>query len=342
MKTLRLPFTVAAMFLATMPAFGSVLFNPTFDTSITSNSNAAAIEGAIDTALGNIEGLFTNSVTIPVTFYYSPEGTGSYLLQTGQTYYSLSYSTYVGDLESDSTANPSNTNLSTALANLSSGNDSNGADAMALTAADYNMLTGSSVAGDISITINSSDGFSFSEPTSSGQYDLIGGLEHELDETMGGGGGGSTLNSVESTCPGDPTGFFCNKYGATDLLRYSAAGTPSFATSGSATSYLSIDGGATSVVAFNQNSGGDYGDFGPPCGPSAGNVANDQYIQNAFNCTGQDEAYTTSSPEFTMLEAIGWDGTTSSPTPEPATVALVGAGILGLAYLGRRRRKVRE
>ena len=38
---------------------------------------------------------------------------------------------------------------------------------------------------------------------------------------------------------------------------------PSFTTSGAATSYLSINGGLTKVVGFNQDSNGDYADFAP-------------------------------------------------------------------------------
>jgi hypothetical protein len=131
--------------------------------------------------------------------------------------------------------------------------------------------------------------------------------------------------------------FFCGTYGSLDLYRYSAPGTPSFTTSGSATSYLSINGGATQIIAFNQNSNGDYADFSPACGTSP---FGGQYIQNAFNCMGPDEAYNANSPEFTMLEAIGWDPSASAlATPEPATFGLLGASLLALGFARARRNK---
>jgi hypothetical protein len=160
-----------------------------------------------------------------------------------------------------------------------------------------------------------------------------GGLEHELDEVLGGGGAGSTLNEILNNCTTNPTDFFCGRFGPTDLYRYSAPGTPSFTTTATATAYLSIDGGVTNVVDFNQNLRGDFGDFAPP-GTGAG-----QLIQNAFNSTGQNEPYTTSSPEFLMEEAIGWDPTAQVAAPEPGTLALLGTSLLSLAAARRWRKQ---
>src|SRR6516164_8803398 len=122
------------------------------------------------------------------------------------------------------------------------------------------------------VNINSSQPFAFSRPVPSDKFDAIGGIEHELDEVLGGGGAGSTLNfgSVAS-CVTDPTGFFCNKVGPTDLYRYSSPNNPSFTGSSSASAYLSVNGGVTRIVQFNQLSGGDYGDFAPP-GTGAGQL----------------------------------------------------------------------
>jgi len=325
---------VLAISLAWAPAASAgLIITPVFDGSITGNVNAAAIEGAINSAIGTIDGLYSNPVNLSVTFTYNPGAAGN-LLSTTQFFYDVSYAQYVNLLTADSTANPGNTVLATAIANLGSGNDANGTNDMAITGGQLTML-GITEAGDATININSNQAFAFSRPVGAGSYDAIGGLEHELDEVLGGGGAGSTLNSIAGSCVTAPAGFFCNKYGATDLYRYSADDTPSFTTSSSASPYLSINVGLTPVVSFNQNSNGDYGDFAPP-GGGAG-----QLIQNAFNSTGQDEAYTSSSPEFEMLESIGWDpSAAASATPEPETWALLGLASAALALAAWKRRGI--
>jgi hypothetical protein len=310
----------------------ALVITPTFGSSITGNVNAAAIEGAIDSAIGTIDGLYSNVVTVPVTFSYTPAAAGN-LLSTSQFYFDESYSGYVNLLKADAAANPQNTVLATAIANLSKGNDSNGAKDLAVAGNQLTML-GVASAAMSTVNINSNQNFAFTRPVSSSQFDLIGGLEHELDEVLGGGGAGSTLNSIAGSCVTDPTGFFCNKVGPTDLYRYSAPGSPSFTTNGAATAFLSVDGGVTDIVGLNQNSNGDYGDFTPP-GAGAG-----QLIQNAFNSRGQDEAYTTASPEYEMLLAIGWDPFAAVvTTPEPGTLALLGSSLLGFAAFRRHRRR---
>ncbi len=307
---------------------GALVIDPTFDVSVTSNPNAAAIEGAINTAISTIDGLYSNPVDITVKFTYNPGPSGD-LENTTQSYYGYSYSSYVGALKADAAANPENTVLGTAVANLSAGNGANG-HPMALTGADSALLAlyglASPGASDATININSSQTFATSRPVPSNEYDLIGGLEHELDEVLGGGGGGSTLNNCAHNA------VFCNFYGPLDLYRYSRPGTGSYTQSSTATSYFSIDGGVTNIEAFNQNPNGDYGDFLNPNLPCTPAGSPGQLIQYWYSCTGQYEAYTTSSLEFEMMEAIGWD-----PIPEPGTLALLAAPLFGIGLVLRRR-----
>jgi hypothetical protein len=324
-------FLVSLTALAVSFAIGSgaranVDIVPVFDSSITSNAQASAIEGAIDSAISTFGSLYSNNLPISVDFSYNPAGAGN-LLSTDQGVNFFTYSSYTAALEAASAAHPGNVVLAAAIAHLGQGNDAGGAKDMVITGALAAILgLGPASLSNASININSQQPFAFSRPVSDSEFYAIGGLEHELDEVLGGGGGGSWLNFIQQFCPN--AGAACDLNGALDLYRYSAPGVPSFTTSGSASSYLSVDGGATEIVAFNQDSGGDYGDFSPP-GAGAG-----QLIQNAFNSMGQTEAYTKSSPEFTMLESIGYNGTL---VPEPSTWAMMLLGFAGLGYAGFRQ-----
>jgi hypothetical protein len=310
-----LTFVAAAPLLDLAPsAFADdLVITPNFDSSITGNANAAAIEGAINTAIATTEGLYSNSVTLNVTFTYNPDVPGN-LGRSFETFFGVSYNQYITALRADLAANPHNTVLATALANLASGNDANGQTDLAVAGNQLTMLGFAGRPGNARINLNNNVAFAFSGPVPSNQFDAVGVLEHELNQVLGGGGAGSQpLMFMANGCVGSNGAFFCGKFGPLDLYRYSALGTPSFSTSIADKSYFSVDGGATSIVSFNQDSRGDFGDFA-----GAG-----QLIQNAFNGPGQFEAYTTSSPEFAMMESIGWN-----PFPVPGPIA--GAGLPGL------------
>ena len=62
-------------------AFANLLIIPTIDSSISENANAIEIEVAIEIAILRMEDLYSNSVTIPVTFTYQPD---SVLMRTKQ------------------------------------------------------------------------------------------------------------------------------------------------------------------------------------------------------------------------------------------------------------------
>ena len=311
----------AGLLLSAAPA-AALTITPYFDASITTSGNAASVESAINQAISTVDSLYSNTGTVGIVFSQS----SSVLGQSETVDYSIGYSGYVAALTADATAHPSNTILATALAHLSAGNDANGAGAIDATSAFFRAALGFNATGcfnsagafvntcgqsyDGVITLGT--GLNYGTTPVANTYSAIATAEHEIDEILGGGGQGSTLGQIIAA------------FGPLDLYRYSAAATPSFTTSGSATAYFSVDGGTTSIVSFNQTAPGDYADFG-----ASGDV------QSAYGTPGTVPSYTTASPEFAMMSAIGYDAVA---VPEPGSLAVFALAALAMPRTRRRRR----
>ena len=317
---------LAGAFLAlasVLPAH-ALTIQATFDSSIVNAPDAADIENTINFATNEISSLYSNPGTVTILFKYS---SGSFLGESNSSFYFDTYATVTSELQANLSANPQNTVLATALNNLSSGNDPNGARDIEATSAAFrmglndntatpcfdasgNFVNGCDAVFDGVITLSSTQPIDFTRPVpaydgTNLQYDGVRVAEHEIDEVLGGGGSGSMLGSPDQS----------TRYGLLDLYRYSAPGTPSYTGSGIATSYFSIDGGNTNIVGFNQNHNGDYGDWGPNSTPCAGGGSGGPgFVQDAFSCNNVQADVTTSSPEYVMLEAIGYDPVGAPPS----------------------------
>jgi hypothetical protein len=91
-----------------------------------------------------------------------------------------------------------------------------------------------------------------------------------------------------------------------------------------------VDGGATNLNNYNNcNNGGDYGDWIGIDGLQ---------VQDAFGPDTQAALLNLSSPEVTLLDAVGYNFAASSPVPEPSTLVVVFAGLIAAPLLRRRRR----
>jgi len=94
------------MTATTMPATGLIL-HATFDTSITGNPNAAAIEAMINRAIAFYESLFTDPTTIQIRFRYAttaPDGTplsAGRIAQSNYVVYLIPWDTYINALRAD-------------------------------------------------------------------------------------------------------------------------------------------------------------------------------------------------------------------------------------------------
>lgn len=326
----------AALALTAPPAAQALTINPTFGSSITSDSNALAIEAAINTAISAITSLIANAFTVNIFF-----GTGAIggLGTNSVALNGASFSSVRAALVAESLANPSDTVLATAVANLPTGSTApNGQSTIALTSANFMALGGNPsgcvnaagayvsgcsgtgvYAGAVTLT-NAAGVLDYTRPIASGQYDALRVIEHEMDEIFGIGGAGSMLGTIYQN----------SASGMTDLYRYSAAGVNSYTTSSAATAYFSVTGGVTSVIGANQSSTGDYADFASASGCP-------QYVQDAFSCPNQTADLSRTSPEAILLQAIGYQLTTK--VPEPGTIALLGLGLVALPAI-RRVRKI--
>ena len=288
--------------LAVAPAAQAYMtITPTFDSSITGSSYSGIIEGDINTALQFYNNTFTNPVTVQI--YFATTTGASYLGESYSAYYTSTYAAYKGELTTNANMFH-NAIAQTAVNNLVYGNDSSGTDNILATSADRRAL-GESTPGALNssgvpgagggyiydgvINLNATDLSGFG---GGGSYSANRVIQHEVDEVLGVGGAGSTLNSTYSR--NNPS----NYYGPMDLFRYSSTHTPSYTTSGSATSYFSIDGGATNVASFNQDYTGDYGDWG----------GTTNYVQQAFTSVADGPAnVSVTSPEGIALQAVGYD-----------------------------------
>lgn len=275
---------------------------PTFDSSITTNPNAAAIEGCINRAIGILENLFRDPLTVPILFRYSTTDAdgaplGGAIARSRYGIWLKPWTTYLNALRADhKSANDTvaNTYLPAAPPpgfNSIVVSSANGR-ALGFTDTPSNQCSdGSNATGcpyDGIVTVSSSTAFKFTRPASASFYDAQMALQHEINEILGMG----TFHDCQ----------YCQNNGAlrpADLFSWSSAGNRSNQTTG--LRYFSINNGATRVVDFNQQSNGDRGDWAGTC-PHPVPRPND-----AFLCPGQTADDAATGAEGIHLDVIGYD-----------------------------------
>jgi hypothetical protein len=291
----------------TTVATNGLIIHATFDSSITNNPNAAAIEAMINRAISIYESLFSDPFTIQIRFRYAttaPNGTplpAGTVSRSDWVYYAVPWSVYIDSLRAD--AATSNDNLANAslpanaLSTYITPSSASGR-AVALNTPTGMLANGSVGQGgpyDGIVTLNSANSYDFTRPTSPNYFDAQRSTEHEIDEVIG---IGSHL---------DISGTYRGDLRPQDLFNWSSAGHRNISSSGAR--YFSINGGTTNIVSFNQNPSGDFGDWLSAACPQA-----HPHVQNAFGCTGQSSDVTATSPEGINLDVIGYN-LANAPAP---------------------------
>jgi hypothetical protein len=291
------PVASSDIMAATTVATTGLMITPTFDSSITSRPNAAAIQAMINRAIAIYETLFSDPITIRIRFRYAtttPDGTPlpqGLISRSDFVVYIVPWNIYINALRADAkTSNDTFANVSLPGTALTSNVKPHSADGRAVglntpPAMFANGTVGNGGPYDGIVTLNSGRPFQFTRPPSASNYDAQRATEHEIDEVIG-------LSSR--------LGHSGSDLHPQDLFSWSSPGARNLTSSGAR--YFSINGGVTNIVNFNQTPNFDFGDWLSTTCPQA-----HPYVQNAFGCTGQSSDIAATSPEGVNLDVIGYD-----------------------------------
>jgi hypothetical protein len=314
---------------------------PVFDASVTSLSNASAVESAFRTVASDYARSFSNPVTVNVGVSWGSVAgqalpSNAVGASVNNLYGYFTYSQIRSYLQTSAASNPSDTALATAVKALSSTAPA-GPSRYVVPSSEAKALglisgTQSSLDGSIGFA-GATSGYDFNptDGVTTGTYDFEAVAAHEMAEILG------RISGIASTTPSYRTPY--------DLFRYKGSGAISYGFNDAA--YFSISGGVTDLKNFNNSSaGGDRGDWQTL--PTALDVS------NAFISTGA--RYNISAVDLTSLDVLGWGGSnlgdsaagspnttafalvTPGSVPEPSQWALLIAG-LGLTGVALRRRQ---
>jgi hypothetical protein len=323
----KLALSAAVLLGAASTARANIIFNPQFESSITGDPNAAAIETAINNAIAFYTANITTNITVNIAFAEMTSGLG----ESDTFILSVPYSTYITDLHNSSSGDSTDT---TALAGLpiSVTDPVNGGSTITATFANLNAIgdpvttptgdpcPGGTLSGNFNACIQLNTSLTSPPQSLSGNYYLQSVVQHEIDEVLGLGSG-----LVSGRRPGIPH--------PEDLFRYNGSGNRSYSNN-SCTSppaaYFSLNG-VTDIHAFNNcNNGGDYGDWASTSTP---------FVQDAFGTPGATPSLSLASPEAVALDAIGYNFIGQTGTPEPGTMGLISLSLALLGAAAYRRKK---
>src|SRR4051794_37763161 len=328
------------MTAATANIGSGLVIIPTFDSTIINDPRSNAIQAMIISAIDKYQTLFSDPITVSIRFRYSGfhlEGDpmGTLIGASNSGIYQLDWDMYIAALKADGkTANDMSANatlptsaLSTIILTNSAVGRAIGLNTSPVLFADGSLGVGGPYDGII--TINSLKPVQFTRPVSAGNFDGQMFTEHEIDEVLGLGShlGGPAPQHLAPM----------------DLFSWASLNSRN--TSDSGRRFFSIDRGLHLLAQFNQDPGGDFGDYDSDGFCPATRL----YVQNAFNCDGQSTDISATSPEGISLDVIGYDlltdnGSTSRVLGNISTRLPVGTGenvlIAGFQIKGNATKQV--
>jgi hypothetical protein len=273
---------------ATTEAPTGLIINPTFDDSIMSDPNSAAIQAMIHRAIAIYEALFSDPITIEILFRYSdtaPNGDDlppDVLAASRSAIYTVSWNNFISHLRADARTNNDNVANASLPGSALSANiapSSANGRAVGLNTPQAMFPDGTFGQGgpfDGIVTLNSAQPFWFTRPLISGSFDAQRSIEHEIDEVIGLGShvrpttcessfeaesgtlaGGAVVQSCPMCSNGEDVGFVGNNSGTLQFngLSVNATGRSDVTiwyTNGDAVRYalLSVNGGPGTPVSF--------------------------------------------------------------------------------------------
>lgn len=296
---------------------------PTYLSGITSRPDAAQIEATIQQAINVYQAKIADNVTVKMSFNDMSSGGGF----SGNTYILVSYR----DLRSHLASHATSADDATALANLPNQdadpltNTTNGVyvSTSLARALGFNAPSAMDVEIGLHLDIMNRQHGVYTDPVNQ-RIDLMSVTEHEIDEGLNIGGGGTGPDIA--TLPPDPN--FPPVFGISvlDLFRFGDDGTRFEDQDPTKHAYFSLDGHHM-IDEFNQFGyrGGDYGDWIRHATPEVQDWAGTRYSSPDLGLT-----------EIRSLDAVGWT-LAKQAVPEPTSLGLIGAGLI--AVYKRRNRK---
>ncbi|MDB6069669.1 MAG: hypothetical protein JWL81_840 [Verrucomicrobiales bacterium] len=314
------PLATLALALWAAPAVHALTIVPTFE----GPRYTPVVQAAVTGALTEFSSRFSDDIVVYIRFLASDDLNGS-VGRTNQDFWPVDYAVFLTALRNDAAS----ADDATVLAHLPSGTGALPASGLASPVPGSNRTVwltrphaaalGLNIAPvpdavtkwDAVVDLDLPHMFFDSTQPDPSKYDLRGTVLHEVSEVLG------TTSNLADFSEGD------RGIRPVDLFRYQNDGSRSYSRTGD-NAWFSLDG--TRLLArFNQDAGGDYGDFWSPGSPADDGRA--FQVQDAFNWPGLTAEL---NVELRMLDVIGFDPVL--PAAAAPEIQLLPSGDLALTF----------